>query len=351
MQYGLFLICIFVVSSNAMEKNEGKKEESESPVTIGLSVINYESRSTEGNINFLIPPPMASISSVGRRSSAADIEEKENSSGTSLPTYTNYYMERAELAEKNKKLFRETFTQFMHYYLSIQSLSLNQQDLIIRYRTLDLGYKNYAIDNLLVYATLALESIREHLVAGNVKMLPVNENNFSLRTLNLGGNLLKSLPHELSEFKATLVELNLNDNQIEYFPGVIDDLENLCVLRLRNNRIKEIAEYHFKDYLKQLTHLDLVDNQLNSVPRGLKLLPKLKECLLYGNPHESIGAFMFRKDDDKKNVFITIDPRNKKLLTRDPLLPKLVIKNEEGEKMTFKKRISKFLSRHNSDEQ
>jgi hypothetical protein len=58
---------------------------------------------------------------------------------------------------------------------------------------------------------------------------------------------------------------------------------------------------------------------------------------------------MFRKDDDKKNVFITIDPRNKKSITRDSLLPKLVIKNE-SEKLTFKKRISRFLSRHNSDE-
>lgn len=319
------IFCLVTTLSCAMEKEEKKDEGSSSEATIGLSLITYpdfnNNNNTALNSPNPIPPPMASISS-----------REQDSSGTSLPTYTNYYKERAEEAERNKKLFRERFTEFMYLYVSIAPLSLKQEDLVTRYRTLDLGYKNFQIDDLMIYVTLAAQTIGEHVAAGKIKKITINENNFTLRTLNLGGNLLKKIPSELSEFKQTLNELNLNDNQLEYFPDVLDDLVNLTVLRLRNNKIREIPEYHFKNTLTHLTHLDLADNQLTSIPRGLKLLPNLKECLLYGNPHESIGAFMFRNDKTRKNVFITIDPRSKKQSSRESLLPAIVPNPKAGRK-------------------
>lgn len=315
----IVIFCLLATLCCAMEREEGKNEDSANEVTIGLSLITYPNNNN--NLNNPVPPSMGSLSSI-----------EQDSSGTSLPTYTNFYKERARQAEEDRKKFRETFTEFMYLYVSVQRLSLKQQDLITRYRTLDLGYKNLEIDNLMVYATLAARSIREHLDAGTLLKIPINENNFSLRALNLGGNLLTLIPRELSEFKDTLNELNLNDNKLSHFPDVIADLPNLTVLRLRGNKIKEIAEFHFKNTLPELTHLDLVDNLLTSVPRGLRLLPKLQECLLYGNPHESIGAFMFRNDKTQKNVFITIDPRSKKQSSRESLLPAVVPNPKAGRK-------------------
>lgn len=92
-------------------------------------------------------------------------------------------------------------------------------------------------------------------------------------SLDLKAYFIDRLP-DLTLIAHTLVYLNLSFNDFQHFPEEIYDLENLEVLKLRNNPIKEIPRDVHR--LRKLKYLVVSFCLLSSLPPGLFLLTYLE---------------------------------------------------------------------------
>ncbi|XP_061094128.1 leucine-rich repeat-containing protein 40 [Conger conger] len=121
---------------------------------------------------------------------------------------------------------------------------------------------------------------------------PVLANMASLEQLYLRHNKLSCLP----EFPScqTLKELHLGNNRIEVLGAEhLSHLSALSVLELRDNKVKTLPDDI--TLLKDLERLDLVNNDISSLPCALGNMPKLKILSLEGNPLRAIRRDLLTK--------------------------------------------------------
>ncbi|KAJ7992904.1 hypothetical protein DPEC_G00266910 [Dallia pectoralis] len=113
----------------------------------------------------------------------------------------------------------------------------------------------------------------------------------SLEQLYLRHNKLKFLPELPS---SRLKELHVGNNLIEVLHAEhLRHLNTLCVLELRDNKVKSLPEEI--TLLQGLERLDLVNNDISSLPASLALLPNLKILTLEGNPLRGIRRDILTK--------------------------------------------------------
>jgi internalin A len=101
-----------------------------------------------------------------------------------------------------------------------------------------------------------------------------------LTTLNLWRNQLTALPPEIGKL-THLTTLNLWSNQLTALPPEIGELTNLTALYLRDNQLTALPPEIGK--LTHLTTLNLRDNQLTALPPEIGELTKLTELNLRDN--------------------------------------------------------------------
>lgn len=106
-----------------------------------------------------------------------------------------------------------------------------------------------------------------------------------LRSLYLGNNNLKWLPHELSKL-TRLEELGLEDNQLQNIPGIFIKLKLLKVLNLTSNKFHQIPSVVYQ--LPKLEELYMYDNQLKNLSDNIIKLSNLTELDVSYNKFQSM---------------------------------------------------------------
>ncbi|GAB1299094.1 Leucine-rich repeat-containing protein 63 [Apodemus speciosus] len=127
---------------------------------------------------------------------------------------------------------------------------------------------------------------------------------YGRNALNLKGFFLNNCP-DLSPVAFQLIYLNLSFNDLTYFPLEILYLQNLQVLKMRNNPIREIpSEIQLLTYLRifsiafnyiaelpsglfclnYLEELDISYNEIENIPNDIQRLRSLEKLVVDGNP-------------------------------------------------------------------
>jgi Leucine-rich repeat (LRR) protein len=97
-----------------------------------------------------------------------------------------------------------------------------------------------------------------------------------LRTLDLGHNVLSSLPDSMAELQALEI-LYIHDNRLGELPSWIGSLRGLTYLNVAENGLRVLPEV---SGLSRLIELRAMHNRLTDVP---ELPPSLRELHLRGN--------------------------------------------------------------------
>jgi hypothetical protein len=101
----------------------------------------------------------------------------------------------------------------------------------------------------------------------------------TLEVLNLSGNRLRDLPHQLSRLHKLQV-LFASDNDFEWLPEVLGDCPALHMVGFKANRIAEVPAAALPPALRWLT---LTDNAIGQLPTELGQRPALQKLMLAGN--------------------------------------------------------------------
>ena len=101
----------------------------------------------------------------------------------------------------------------------------------------------------------------------------------SLEVLNLSGNRLTELPHDLPRLHRLKV-LFCSDNPFETLPQVLGDCAQLEMVGFKSNRLREIPAAALPPRLRWLI---LTDNRIESLPNELGERPRLQKLMLAGN--------------------------------------------------------------------
>jgi Protein kinase domain/Leucine rich repeat len=101
----------------------------------------------------------------------------------------------------------------------------------------------------------------------------------TLEVLNLSGNRLRELPHQLTRLHKLQV-LFASDNEFEVLPEVLGDCLALHMVGFKANRIAEVPAAALPPALRWLT---LTDNAINRLPTELGQRPALQKLMLAGN--------------------------------------------------------------------
>ncbi len=124
------------------------------------------------------------------------------------------------------------------------------------------------------------------LTSNELKTLPESMADLSkLERLHLRHNCLSSMPclRNCNHLK----EVHLGNNRLqEVTVQDVENMPNVCVLDLRDNKIAAIPDDIVN--LQALERLDLTNNDLSLLPFSLGTLPNLKSLLVEGNPFKSI---------------------------------------------------------------
>ncbi len=145
-----------------------------------------------------------------------------------------------------------------------------------------------------------LELLRSGKLAGSVRLdLSCGLKHFpaeiydladSLEVLNLSGNALSSLPHDLSRLHKLRV-MFCSDNQFTHVPEVLGECAQLEMIGFKANQIAHLPAAALAEKLRWLV---LTDNQLEELPAALGQRP-LQKLMLAGNrlqnlPDEMAGC-------------------------------------------------------------
>jgi hypothetical protein len=101
----------------------------------------------------------------------------------------------------------------------------------------------------------------------------------SLEVLNLSGNRLRALPHDLSRLHRLKV-LFCSDNPFETLPEVLGDCAQLEMVGFKSNQLRELPAAALPARLRWLI---LTDNRIESSPDELGERPRLQKLMLAGN--------------------------------------------------------------------
>ena len=101
----------------------------------------------------------------------------------------------------------------------------------------------------------------------------------TLEVLNLSGNRLRDLPHQLPRLHKLQV-LFASDNDFEVLPEVLGDCPGLQVVGFKANRIAQLPPAALPPALRWLI---LTDNALGHLPTALGERPALQKLMLAGN--------------------------------------------------------------------
>ena len=101
----------------------------------------------------------------------------------------------------------------------------------------------------------------------------------TLEVLNLSGNQLRDLPHQLSRLHKLQV-LFASDNDFEWLPEVLGDCPALQMVGFKANRIVDVPAAALPPALRWLT---LTDNAIHRLPTELGQRPALQKLMLAGN--------------------------------------------------------------------
>ena len=104
-----------------------------------------------------------------------------------------------------------------------------------------------------------------------------------LRTLDLGHNVLSSLPDSMAELQALEI-LYIHDNRLAVLPDWIGSLRSLTYLNVAENGLRSLPEV---SGLSHLIELRAMHNRLTDVPA---LPPSLRELHLRGNECVTVPA-------------------------------------------------------------
>jgi Protein kinase domain/Leucine rich repeat len=101
----------------------------------------------------------------------------------------------------------------------------------------------------------------------------------TLEVLNLSGNRLRNLPHQLSQLHKLQV-LFASDNDFTVLPEVLGDCPALQMVGFKANRIAHVPAAALPPALRWLT---LTDNAIGHLPTELGQRPALQKLMLAGN--------------------------------------------------------------------
>jgi hypothetical protein len=101
----------------------------------------------------------------------------------------------------------------------------------------------------------------------------------TLEVLNLSGNRLTDLPHDLTRFKKLKVVFG-SDNAFTHLPEVLGDCPRLQMVGFKANRIAHVSAAALPPALRWLI---LTDNDLAHLPPELGQRPALQKLMLAGN--------------------------------------------------------------------
>ena len=108
----------------------------------------------------------------------------------------------------------------------------------------------------------------------------------TLEVLNLSGNRLRDLPHQLTRLHKLKV-LFASDNDFEVLPEVLGDCPALQMVGFKANRIAEVPAAALPPALRWLT---LTDNAIGHLPAELGQRPALQKLMLAGNRLHALPA-------------------------------------------------------------
>jgi Leucine-rich repeat (LRR) protein len=128
---------------------------------------------------------------------------------------------------------------------------------------------------------------KEQLHASHNKIDAINKDLLKLsclRVLNLRYNKIKSenVPKNLNDLE-DLAVLDLSYNELREVPVNVEEAKTILVLNLGHNHIHTIPNYVFIN-LTDLVYLDLSSNRLETLPPQLRRLVHLKSLILNDNP-------------------------------------------------------------------
>lgn len=101
----------------------------------------------------------------------------------------------------------------------------------------------------------------------------------SLEVLNLSGNQLRALPHDLPRLRRLKI-LFCSDNPFEVLPEVLGDCPQLEMVGFKANHLRDIPEAALPPALRWLI---LTDNRIENLPDSLGARPRLQKLMLAGN--------------------------------------------------------------------
>ncbi|XP_077189471.1 leucine-rich repeat-containing protein 40 isoform X2 [Paroedura picta] len=180
----------------------------------------------------------------------------------------------------------------------------------------ELDVSNNHIASIPVSFSSLTSLVRLNLASNQLKNLPIEISIMkSLRQLDCTKNYLETVPHELASM-ASLEQLYLRRNKLHYLPNLpsckllkelhvgenqieeltadhLKHLNSLCVLELRDNKLKSLPDEI--TLLQGLERLDLSNNDISRLPYKLGNLPQLKFLALEGNPLRTIRRDVLQK--------------------------------------------------------